>query len=247
MTIKDYKALPSGVKCIVSVMHTNQHYAVMEISIDTQTIKIFDGLYQPLLDWKDHIVRAMRNCMLVDPCVFPSSAQFNADPAVYQLVGCSRKPQEYVNGYDIIIAMQKWQLERGYFLHQSDGNNCGPIACMKIMELFHAIDVEGAREVYKKKDIRQFLMAEWDRLVECCSNVLPVFVSEKLIYGSDELCFCCTDSASMEVIHLPCCKASVHRQCVLDPFKATINVFTAEKFLILKILLIVLQNARHFQ
>ena len=108
MTIKDYKALPSGVKCIVSVMHTNQHYAVMEITIDTQTIKIFDGLYQPLLDWKDHVIRAMRNCMLVDPCVVPSSAQFNADPAVYQIVGCSRKPQEYVNGYDIIIAMQKW-------------------------------------------------------------------------------------------------------------------------------------------
>jgi hypothetical protein len=69
-------------------------------------------------------------------------------------VGRSRKPQEFVNGYDIIIAMQKWQLERGYFLHQSDENNCGPIACMKIMELFHAIDVEESREVYEKKNIR---------------------------------------------------------------------------------------------
>ncbi len=35
MTLKDYKALPSGVKCIVAVMHTNQHYAIMEITIDT--------------------------------------------------------------------------------------------------------------------------------------------------------------------------------------------------------------------
>jgi hypothetical protein len=156
--------------------------------------------------------------MLVDPCVVPSSAQFNADPAVYQIEGCSRKPQEYVNGYDIIIAMQKWQLERGSFLRQLDGNNCGLITCMKILELFHGIDVEGAREVNKKKNIRQFVMAEWDRLVEHCSNDLPVFVSEKLIDGSDELCFCCADLASMEVIHLPCCscKASVHRQCVLD-------------------------------
>jgi hypothetical protein len=88
--------------------------------------------------------------MLVDPCVVPSSAQFNPDPAVYEIVGHSRKPQDYVKGYDIITAMQKWQLERGYFLHQSDGNNCGPIACMKIIELFHAIDVEGAHEMYKK-------------------------------------------------------------------------------------------------
>jgi hypothetical protein len=126
----------------------------MEITIDTQTIKIFDGLYQPLLDWKDHIIRAMRKCMLVDPFVVPSSTQFNADTVVVEIVGCSRKPKSSVNGYDIIIAMQKWQLERGYFLHQSDGNNCGPIACMMIMDLFNVIDVEEAREVYKKKNIR---------------------------------------------------------------------------------------------
>jgi hypothetical protein len=107
MTIKDYKALPSGVKCIVAVMHTRLHYAVMEITIDTKTIKIYDGLHWELLEWKDHIIRAMRNCMLVDPCVVPSSAQLKADPAVYQIVGCSRKPQEYANGYDNIIAMQK--------------------------------------------------------------------------------------------------------------------------------------------
>jgi hypothetical protein len=125
----------------------------MEITIDTQTIKNFDGSYQPLLDWKDHVIRAMRKCMLVDPFVVPSYAQFNADAAVYEIVGCSRKPQKFVNGYDIIIAMQKWQLERGYFLHQSDGNNCGPIACTKIMELFHANDVEEAREVYEMKNI----------------------------------------------------------------------------------------------
>jgi hypothetical protein len=158
--------------------------------------------------------------MLVDPFVVPSPAQFNADAAVYKIVGCRRKPQEFVNGYDIIIAMQKWQLERGYFLHQSDGNNCGPIACMKIMELFHAIDVEEACEEYKKKNIRQFVMAEWDRLVELFSNDLPVAVSEKLIDGTFEACFCCIDSSSMEVINLPCCKASVHRHCVLKALKS---------------------------
>jgi hypothetical protein len=123
----------------------------MEITIDTKTIKIFDGLHWPLLYWKDHVIRAMRKCMLIDSFVVPSSAKLNADTAVVELLGCSRKPQSSVNGYDIIIAMQKWRLERGYFLHQLDGNNCGPITCMKIMELFHAIDVEEAREVYKKR------------------------------------------------------------------------------------------------
>jgi hypothetical protein len=34
-TIIDYKALPSSVKHIVAVMHTKEHYAVIEITIDT--------------------------------------------------------------------------------------------------------------------------------------------------------------------------------------------------------------------
>jgi hypothetical protein len=85
--------------------------------------------------------------MLFDLHVVPSSTQFNADADLFELVGCSRKPKPCINGYDIIIAMQKWWLEKGYFLHQSDENSCRSIACMKIMELFHVIDVEEAREV----------------------------------------------------------------------------------------------------
>jgi hypothetical protein len=84
------------------------------------------------------------------------------------------------------------------------------------MELFHAIDVEEALEVYKKKNICRFVMAEWDKLVLHCSNDLPVTVSEKLIDGSFESCFCCVDSPSMKVINIPCCKFSVHRHCVLE-------------------------------
>jgi hypothetical protein len=156
MTINDYKALPSSVKCIVAVMHNKLHYAVMKITFDTKTIKIFDGLYRPLLEWKDHLIRAMRKYMLVDPFVVPSSAQFNADTAVFEIVGRFRKPREYVNGYDIIIAMQKWQPERGYFLHQLDGINCGQIASMKIMELFYVTEVEEAREVYEKRTFVDF-------------------------------------------------------------------------------------------
>jgi hypothetical protein len=36
MTINDYKALSSSGKCVVAVMHTNQHYAVIKITIDTK-------------------------------------------------------------------------------------------------------------------------------------------------------------------------------------------------------------------
>ena len=85
--------------------------------------------------------------------------------------------------------------------------------------------------MYEKKNICQFVMAEWDRLVEHCSNDLPVFVSEKLIDGSSELCFCCIDSPSMEVIHLPCCKASVHTYCVLEALQSNNQCVYCKKVL----------------
>jgi hypothetical protein len=95
----------------------------------------------------------MKKCMLVDLHVVPSSAQFTADAAVVELVGCSRKPKLCINGYGVIIVMQKWQLEKGYFHHQLDGNTCGPNTCMAMIELFHVIDIEESCEVYKKKNL----------------------------------------------------------------------------------------------
>jgi hypothetical protein len=74
-------------------------------------------------------------------------------------------------------------------------------------------------------------MAEWDRLVERCSNDLPVTVSEKLIDGTFELCFCCVDSPSMEVINLPSCKASVHTHCVLEALKSNDQCVSCRKVL----------------
>ncbi len=73
-------------------------------------------------------------------------------------------------------------------------------------------------------------MTEWDRLVERCSNDLPVIVSEKLIDGTFELCFCCIESASMEAFNLPCCKASV-RHCVLEALKSNNQYVYCRKFL----------------
>jgi hypothetical protein len=72
-----------------------------------------------------------------------------------------------------------------------------------------------------EKNIHQFVMAEWDRLVELCSNDLPVFVFKKWVNSAYGLFFCCTDLPSMEVILLPCCKASVHSHCVLESLKIT--------------------------
>ena len=95
MSIKDCKPLPGGVQHIVAVMHTKLHYAVMEITVPTRTIKIFDGLHYDLFKWKDHVIRVMRKSILVNPNVEPSAAQFIPNAAVSKLwvaVGSLRNP-----------------------------------------------------------------------------------------------------------------------------------------------------------
>jgi hypothetical protein len=82
-----------------------------------------------------------------------------------------------------------------------------------------------------KKNICCFVMAEWDRLVLCSSNNLPLRVYAKSIDGSFDLCFCCEDSPSMEVINFPCCKASVHRHCVLEALQSNDQCVYCQKVL----------------
>ncbi len=44
--------------------------------------------------------------------------------------------QKSIEGYQIEIGSSPWRYERGTFILQVDGFNCGPIACVKILEMF---------------------------------------------------------------------------------------------------------------
>ncbi len=89
-------------------------------------------------------------------------------------------------------------------------------------------------------------MAEWDRLVELCSNDLPEFVLEKQVDGAYGLCFCCADLPLWKSFFFHAARPGYTDTVFLNTLKQTINVFSAGKFRILKILLIVLQLELHF-
>jgi hypothetical protein len=81
-----------------------------------------------------------------------------------------RRGKEMVNGLIIIIEQVTWRVIRGDFLTQTDGYNCGPIACLKVMEFFHRIDLESSQKCYEKGRIRAVVMDEWEFLVDACDN-----------------------------------------------------------------------------
>ena len=43
-----------------------------------------------------------------------------------------------IEGYRLTLGIEDyWRFERGHFIKQLDSFNCGPIACVKILEMFH--------------------------------------------------------------------------------------------------------------
>jgi hypothetical protein len=40
-----------------------------------------------------------------------------------------------VHGYSLFLGLEEWRLERGDFIKQGNLFNCGPIACIKILEI----------------------------------------------------------------------------------------------------------------
>ncbi len=183
LVISDVKPLPKDIDRLVAILHNDGHYMVLEVNIPERKFLIYDGLSRELLQWKDHIITVLKKCMLLD-LSFDSSSVCVTDAAVPPVVSCSRKPRYIINDYSIIFSqsspldkkMKQWRLERGYFIHQKDGFNCGLIACLKVMELFGIITIPYPQDFYESYNVKKIVMSQWEKLLEYCdSNLILVF------------------------------------------------------------------------
>ena len=180
------KPLPSLDLRLVGILHNNQHYVVLEVLIAERQILFYDGLSRDLLQWTDHIVIVFKKCMLLDLSFNSSSAVIVPDAAGAPKSTRSRRPKPIVNGYSITFPKQKasdignWRLERGQFIHQTDGFNCGPIACLKVMDLYDVIHIPYPQMFYESHNIRHIVMSQWKDLVVYSHNSnIPLFYREK--------------------------------------------------------------------
>jgi hypothetical protein len=134
LQVGKYKAVPDHVTKVVAVMHDRDHYAVMVIGIPGKKVVIFDGLYKDLNKWMDHVISGMRQCMLLG---LNDNIRHTADEPRLSDVGGSRRPQVSIHGYTLLLGLEEWRLERGDFVKHVDTFNCGPIACLKILEIYN--------------------------------------------------------------------------------------------------------------
>ncbi len=172
-----YKALPDHVTKVVAVMHDRDHCAMMEIDIPVKKVVIFDGLYKDLKKWMDHVVSGMKQCMLLG---LIDAIHHRADEPSISNVGGSRHPQKAIHACSLFLGLEERRLERGDFIKQVDTFNCGPIACMKILDIYNLTTLYKVNLAYNTNSIRSFVISEWTRLVAHCNNDLILGVSEHI-------------------------------------------------------------------
>jgi hypothetical protein len=177
---------------LVAILHNDGHYIVLEVSIPERKFLIYDGLSCELFQWKDHIIIVLKKCMLLDLSFDSSSTVCVPDAAVQPVFSRSRKCRYIINGYSIIFPqsspsdkkMEQWRLERGYFIHQMHGFNCGPIACLKVMELFGIVTIPYPQDFYENYNVHKIVMGRWENLLEYCDSYLILVFKTKPVKDS---------------------------------------------------------------
>ena len=87
-----------------------------------------------------------------------------------------------IEGYTLTISnVEEWRFERRHFIKQLDTFNCSPIACMKILEMFHLTSDYEVNLAYCTNSIRDMVAAEWKKIIQRSQQDLEVRVREPLI------------------------------------------------------------------
>jgi hypothetical protein len=133
---------------------------------------IYDGLgVAPLLNWSQHFVNALETCQLVRG---RATQSIIGDPPVLGQHPRTRNKSTEVVGYSITLDNQEWRFERGSFVAQTDGYNCGPIACLKILEIYSLVSLEQVKLAYSINSMRKLVIDNWKRFLNYCNSDLVV-------------------------------------------------------------------------
>jgi len=176
LQVAQCKKIPDGVTRVVGVMHDADHYAVLEIDLTSKQLIVYDGLNRDLIQWMDHIDCALKRCMRI-----PLDAAYVANGDEPVLIKSGRREQVKIQGYSLSYDYsQQWRLVRGEFLKQVDSYNCGPIACVKILEMFNLVSLHEVRLAYGINSLRTMVANEWKRFLKSVNNDLIVSVKKRI-------------------------------------------------------------------
>jgi hypothetical protein len=117
---------------IVSVFIQVNHFVTACFDVHTLKCTLYDGyhcMYNKPGKWKEYICVVLKNCKLVDP---------------ESKVVMKRPKSKNVQIIDFVGPTEtiQWKVTVDYkFVKQKNDNDCGPLACLKMVELFEGKDL----------------------------------------------------------------------------------------------------------
>ena len=123
-----------GMTHLVSVAFARNHFAVLLYDIEGRAVVVYDGLNYPLKTWQYHITHTLRKY---------GFQKWDAQPHVEITKGKDSEVLELC--FDDLYV--PWVVASDPILKQHDGFNCGPIACLKVMEIYGILPMNSIAEI----------------------------------------------------------------------------------------------------
>ena len=118
---------------LVLLAHRHSHFVILYFDISGRHVTVFDGLSMNISNWEKQVVNTLKWFGLQSPDA-ECKAESNESTAVNRS-GARTK--------DVVIELvfdgspaTSWTMSKDRSYKQSDGVSCGPIACLKVMELY---------------------------------------------------------------------------------------------------------------
>jgi len=165
----------------VSVVWNHQHYSVLYYNIEKRSVTVFDGLNADIRNWQDHIIHTVKTYGL--ELLFSSATcEFQYDVYVDERVRKRTKMERI----DMVLKIcfddlkETWHVKNKQSYVQCDGVSCGPIACLKVMEIYGFLQV-GTIETIGKSMLGYWhvVMDYYNECVSRFENALRVEIRTK--------------------------------------------------------------------
>jgi hypothetical protein len=130
-----------GTTHLVSAVCAKRHFAVLLYDIECREVIVYDGLNYSLKTWQHHITHSLKKYGL---------QRWNAKLHVEEYT-------KKVKGEDKILERcfddihKPWKVDNDPILKQHDSFNCGPIACLKVMEIYGILPLNSIAEIGHQK------------------------------------------------------------------------------------------------
>ena len=169
----------------VSVVFAKQHFAVLYYDLAGRTVSVFDGLDMDVKTWSQHISHTLWTYGLVSMAKNPTS---NETKRYYQKDGRQRdgvqdrRIQKLTLEYQSLSGEDSsttciWTVCNEASYTQQDGFNCGPLACLKLMEINGRVakgTIDSIISGGSKKTIRWEVMEYFEECIERYNDDLKV-------------------------------------------------------------------------